>query len=174
MAQDRINLSDSNKTILKQATIALTLFLCLIIFLDSNFSPIKSKSEFINDFWGGRSSNGRTYIFSAQTSTKTYKIPARLFNETNRNDSLLIYRSKITGLIRYYGLKKPNKIIICKSRLINEELLGLITTIIGIVIATILYFNKKSSQNITLQGILVFLIIISLIFLRNYFGRSYF
>jgi len=173
MTQDRINLSDFNKTILKQTIIGLTLFLCLVTFLDSNFSPVKSNAEFINDFWGDRLNNGKGYIFIAQTPRKKYKIPAELFNVMSRKDSLLVYKSKITGFIQYYGLKKPNETIICKFPIIKDDFLGLITTVFGVLIATIIYFNKRAAQNTTIQGILVFLAIISLIFLRNYFNRNY-
>ncbi|MGM9475139.1 hypothetical protein ACS5PU_01865 [Pedobacter sp. GSP4] len=173
MAQDQIHLSNFNEAILKQIVVGLALLLCFIIFLDSNFSTAESNTEFINDFKGSRSNNGKGYIFIAQTPHKKYKIPAGLFNVTNPKDPLLIYRSKITGFIQYYGLKKPNEIIIFKSQIIKDDLLGLIATILGIFIATILHFNKRLAQNITLQGILVFLIIISLIFLRNYFNKNY-
>ncbi|RQO80171.1 hypothetical protein DBR40_00700 [Pedobacter sp. KBW01] len=173
MAQDRINLSDFNKATLKQTIIGVTLFLCLVAFLDSNFSPVKSNVEFISDFWADRLNSGKGYNFIAQTPNKNYKIPAELFNVTNPKDSLLIFKSKITGFIQYYGLKKPNETIICKSPIIKDYFLGLITTILGLLIATIFYFNKRLAQNTTLQGILVFLIIISLIFLRNYFFRNY-
>jgi hypothetical protein len=173
MAQDRINLSDFNKTTLKHTIIGLTLFLCFIIFLDGNFSQVNSNVEFINNFWADRSNNGKGYDFIAQTPHKNYKIPAELFNVTNPKDSLLIYKSKITGFIQYNGLKKPNETIICKSPIIKDYFLGLITTTLGLLIATILYFNKRLAQNTTLQGILFFLIIVSLIFLRNYFFRNY-
>lgn len=116
MAQDKINLSGFNQAIFKQILIGLTLSFCFIISFDSNFSPVKLKAEFINDSEGHRSKNGRAHIFTAQTSNKKYKIPAQLFNIINENDSLLIYRSKITGIILYYGLRKPDVIIVCKAR----------------------------------------------------------
>ncbi|QNR83364.1 hypothetical protein H9N25_15525 [Pedobacter riviphilus] len=173
MAQDKISLSSFNQTIFKKILIGLILFFCFIIFLDSNFSPVKSNAEFINDSEGYRSKNGKERIFSVQTSNKKYRISAQLFNIINENDSLLIYRSKITGIILYYGLRKPHVIIVGKTRFFKDDFFGLVTSTLGVFLAIILYFNSKLAQNVTLQGILVFLIIISLVFLRNYFGAHY-
>jgi hypothetical protein len=173
MAQDKINLSGFNQVVFKKILIGLTLFFCFIIFLDSNFSPVKSNAEFIVDFEGYRSKNRKERIFSVQTHYKKYRIPPKLFNEINEKDSLLIYRSKITGFIQYYGLRKPTEMIVSKIQLLKDEFFGLIASTLGVLLAIILYFNKKAAENVTLQGILVFLIIISLVFLRNYFGRNY-
>lgn len=173
MASDKINFPNFNLAIFKQVIIGLTLFICLIVFLDANFSPVKSNAEFINDFEGHRSANGREHIFTAQTNHEKYRISAQIFNEIDKKDSLLIYRSKITSFIHYYGLRKHNQIIISRASFLSEEFFGLVSSILGILIAIILYFNKKAMQNVTLQGILVFLIIISLIFLRNYLSRNY-
>lgn len=173
MAQDRINFSGFNQALFKKILIGLTLFFCFIIFLDSNFSPVKSNTEFIVDFEGYRSKNGKERIFSAQTFHEKYRIPPKLFNEINEKDSLLIYRSKVTGIILYYGLRKSDVIIVCKTRFFKDDFFGLVTSTLGVLLAIILYFNSKLAQNVTLQGILVFLIIISLVFLRNYFGGNY-
>ncbi|MGN8058442.1 hypothetical protein ACTJKN_19320 [Pedobacter sp. 22163] len=173
MAQDKINFSGFNQALFKKILIGLTLFFCFILFLDSNFSPVKSNAEFIVDFEGYRSKNGKERIFSVQTLHEKYRIPPKLFNEINEKDSLLIYRSKITGIILYYGLRKPDVIIVCKTRFFKGDFFGLVTSTLGVLLAIILYFNSKLAQNVTLQGILVFLIIISLVFLRNYFGGNY-
>ncbi|WP_426325756.1 hypothetical protein [Pedobacter sp. R-06] len=173
MAQDRINFSGFNQALFKKSLIGLTLFFCFIIFLDSNFSPVKSNAEFIVDFEGYRSKNRKEHIFSVQTLHEKYRIPPKLFNEINEKDSLLIYRSKITGIILYFGLRKPDVTIVCKTRFLKDDFFGLVTSALGVFLAIILYFNSKLEQNVTLQGILVFLIIISLVFLRNYFGGNY-
>lgn len=173
MAQDKINFSGFNEIIFKKILIGLSLFFTFVIFLDSNFSPAKINTEYINDFEGYRSKNGKEHIFTAQTSHKKYRIPAQLFNEIKEKDSLQIYRSKITGIILYYGLRKPDVIVVFKTRFLKDDFFGLVTSAIGVFLAIILYFNTKLAQNVTCQGILVFLIIISFIFLMNYFNRNY-
>ncbi|NMN39664.1 hypothetical protein [Pedobacter sp. SG918] len=115
--------------------IGLILFFCFIIFLDSNFSPVKSNAEFINDSEGYRSKNGKERIFSVQTSNKKYRISAQLFNIINEKDSLLIYRSKVTGIILYYGLRKSNVIIVCKTRFFKDDFFGLVTSTLGVLLA---------------------------------------
>jgi len=173
MAQDNIKYPNFNKKTFWQALIGITLFLSFIIFLDSNFSPVKLNTEFIIDSEGHRSKNGKVHIFTAQTSNKKYRISPQLFNIINEKDSLQIYRSKITGIIMYYGLRKPDVIIVFTSRFLKDDFFGLITSTLGVFLAILLYFNSKLAQNVTLQGILVFLIILSLVFLRNYFGGNY-
>ncbi|WP_293313353.1 hypothetical protein [Pedobacter sp. UBA5917] len=173
MDPDKTTFSNFNKTTFKHILIGITLLSSLIIFLDGNFSPVKLNTEYIKDSEGHRFKNGTEYIFTALTPHKKYRIPAQLFNEIKEKDSLQIYRSKITGIILYYGLRKSDVVAVYKSRLFKDEFFGLVTSTIGVFLAIILYFNKKLAQNVTLQGILVFLIIISLVFLRNYFGPNY-
>ena len=133
--------------------ILISLAICIFLYIDSYFLPIKQSSEKIQDLAAYRSGRyGRDYTMKIRG--KVYDIPSSLFKILNIDEQVYLEESALTGSLQRVGVNKETEIWIYNAGYLRARIgMLLVPGIILGCIAMLVFFkiidNIKGRANLT-------------------------
>ena len=153
----------------------ITLFLCVIILLDTYLVPLTAKVEVIKSFESYKSWPKRSVsTYTVKTGQKQYAVPLNIFNDCNLGDSLIIHSSSLSGSVQKYSINKQGGYYIYEVGF-GRSWVGLVLILIIIIGGCLfLVFSDSIESDYTRNDVFSLLILAPVAFLVFHFDVNFF